>query len=189
MPRECTGYADDWSAFVDGELAAPRELELRAHLERCAECTARVEALRAVDASLAGLPAPAARSDLRRRLQVRIEAGEGDAAPASGALPGRSAPAPRRRGLSAALAAAVAVAAAVALYLATPTGRSPAPSPPTPAASVASTPELPAADEFDAVPVEDLAVASELDTIQDLGVIANLELLEMLVAVEEEGTG
>ena len=39
-----------------------------------------------------------------------------------------------------------------------------------------------------AEPVEDVAVALELDFMQDLDIIANLELLEALVAMEE-GTG
>jgi len=42
--------------------------------------------------------------------------------------------------------------------------------------------------EFDPVPAEEIAVALELETIEDLDVIANLELLEALVALGE-GTG
>jgi hypothetical protein len=48
-------------------------------------------------------------------------------------------------------------------------------------------PEAPDAD-FDPVPAEEIAVALELETIEDLDVIANLELLEALVALGE-GTG
>jgi anti-sigma factor RsiW len=47
-------------------------------------------------------------------------------------------------------------------------------------------PATPAQDpDFDALPAEEIAVGLELDTAADLEVIANLELLEALVALEE----
>ncbi len=46
-------------------------------------------------------------------------------------------------------------------------------------------PATPAQDpDFDALPAEEIAVGLELDTAEDLEVIANLELLEALVALE-----
>lgn len=50
----------------------------------------------------------------------------------------------------------------------------------------AAQPATPAQDpDFDALPAEEIAVGLELDTAADLEVIANLELLEALVALEE----
>lgn len=62
--------------------------------------------------------------------------------------------------------------------------------PPTHVAEAQSAPEvLPAPDaEFDPVPAEEVELALELDTIEDLDVVANLELLEALVALGG-GTG
>lgn len=42
-----------------------------------------------------------------------------------------------------------------------------------------------APDDLAATPPEDLAVAIDLDTVEDLEVIANLELLEKVVALDE----
>ncbi len=139
------------------------------------------------------------------------------AATSTAALPGRVAPRRPRRWLGApAISAAVAAAAAIALYLALSPGEGGVPSdvapeppiaraptsvpeeiaPPQERLEIAETPppatipvELaPAIGDLDAEPVEDVAVALELDFMQDLDVIANLELLEALVAMEE-GTG
>lgn len=54
-----------------------------------------------------------------------------------------------------------------------------------------STPEEPrqaAVFDFEEVSAEELAVALEPETIQDLPVIANLELLERFVALEEKAS-
>lgn len=209
----CGSYDADYSALLDGELAPEREAELRAHVDRCARCQARLEALRRVDASLAALPTPPVANDLRARLQARIDAERSPVA----APPGRVAPRRPRRWQSApAISAAVAAAAAIALYLALSPGEDSSPSGAAPEAQIARAPasepeELgplrepleitetlppathpdepePAIADLDAEPVEDVAVALELDFMQDLDVIANLELLEALVAMEE-GTG
>ncbi len=75
-------------------------------------------------------------------------------------------PRPRRRLARPAFGMALAAAAALALYLVLP--RPPGP--------------LPVLEE---APAEELAVALQLETIEDLDVIANLEVLERLVAMEE----
>jgi len=70
----CESYADDWSAYLDGELSANRAALLRAHLLDCDVCTRRLEALRAADAVLrADLATTEVPSDLRARLQTRID--------------------------------------------------------------------------------------------------------------------
>ena len=209
----CGSYDADYSALLDGELTPEREAELRAHVDSCARCQARLEALRRVDANLTALLAPPVADDLRARLQARIDVER----PTSASLPGRIAPRRPRRWLGTpAISAAVAAAAAIALYLALSpgegslaSGAAPEPpiaraptsvpeqiAPPQERLEIAETPPpatipgelLPAIADLDAEPVEDVAVALELDFMQDLDVIANLELLEALVAMEE-GTG
>jgi mycothiol system anti-sigma-R factor len=192
MPHDdaCASFFEDGSAFLDGELAAERAAELRVHLESCADCAARLDALRGVDRALAALPARSAPPDLRARLQARLDAGSGALSGPARDLRVRRIPAPRRRGLrasAAALAAAAALGAALALYLTTGAGVTPTPDRPPEAPSLAAAPAVDR--DLDAASAEELAVASELDAIEDLGVIANLELLEMLVAVDDGGTG
>ena len=215
IPLECASYAEEWSALLDGELAPAREAELRAHLDGCARCQAKLASLARVDVLLAGLPVAEANADLYARLRARIDAND-----APDAAPRRAAPRRRARGLAVA-AAAVAAAAALALYLALPRPRgeiAPPPEPrvakapePAPPPVVAKAPEPtqvakapepapasqpratttpaavePARDpEFDALPADELALGMDLDTAKDLPVIANLELLERLVALEE----
>lgn len=137
----CSEYAEDWSAWLDGELAPEREAGLRAHLAGCARCRREVEALRAVDARLAAVPARPLPADLQARLRARIEAeGGAERAPAAAGAQARLAarPAPRRsrRWLARpAVALATAVAAAVALYLVV--GREPPAGPAQPELQVA----------------------------------------------------
>lgn len=228
-PRSCDVFERDLSAWIDGELAPARAAALRAHLDACDACAARVVQLRAVDASLLALPATAPAADLRARLQQRIDAPDGEAAAlargrrtAAGAAPVR-----HQRRFAWRVAAAAAAAALAVLLLRPEPGRDPQPatSPPAPLASAAPErmPEVPSPDEeparqerlaadrtappergstpralaqapgnaparslpsAGAVSLEDL----ELETVEDLEVIANLELLEALLALDE-GTG
>jgi len=163
----CSSYAEDWSALLDGELDASREAEMRAHADTCAACAAKLASLARVDVLLAGLPVPETRAALLDGLRARIA----------------SQPPPRRsRRTYAGWTAAAAAAAALLLYLALPR-----PAPVTPPVEVADEPApQPSGDpEFDALPADEIAVGLELDTAQDLEVIANLELLEAFVALEE----
>jgi len=211
IPLECASVAEEWSALLDGELAPAREAELRAHLDGCARCQATLASLARVDVLLAGLPVPAANADLYARLRARIDVNEPrDAAPRL-AAPRRR----RRGPAVAAAAVAAAAALALYLALPRPRGQiapppesrvaqAPVPAPvvhapepapvvqaPEPAPIVearAATPPAPEPvrdPEFDALPAEDLALGMDLDTAKDLPVIANLELLERLVALEE----
>jgi len=163
----CASWVEDLSAFLDEELAPERSAELRAHLDACADCSARIARLREVDALLvAGAERASVPADLRARLAARIAADE--AAPPRAAEPR----APARRALRlarrAAGLAAAGAAAGLALYLARPASE------PAPAES-----ELGESDE-------DLALLLELETVEDLDVIANLDLLERLVELEGE---
>jgi anti-sigma factor RsiW len=172
IPSECAPYAEEWSALLDGELASEREAELRTHLGTCARCQAKLASLARVDVLMAGLPVTEANADLYARLRARIDAHEAEeAGTARGPAPARRAPR-RARGLA---AAAVAAAAALALYLGLPRPRG----------ETAPPPEIARDPEFDALPADELALGMDLDTAKDLPVIANLELLERLVALEE----
>jgi nicotinate-nucleotide--dimethylbenzimidazole phosphoribosyltransferase len=199
LAGDCARYAEDWSALLDGELEPPREAQMRAHAETCASCAAKLASLARVDVLLAGLPVPETRAALFAGLRARIEAqAADDAAPARPSAVRRAPPSARRWRARGWLAAAVAAAAALALYFALPrpapltpateprVARAPEP-PPSPVPAPAPAPVVvPAADpEFDALPAEEIAVGLDLDTAQDLDVIANLELLEAYVALEE----
>ena len=182
----CAEYEVDLSALLDGELGAPREAALLAHLESCADCSRRARALRRADEALRALPGRDAPADLRTRLQARIDL-EPEVAPA-GRAPRRGEAAarpPQRRSRSRARPAALlalAGAAALALYLTTATRERPVPDFEPSDSRVAT-----AADLEGASP-DELELALEFETVEDMGVIANLELLELLVALGE-GTG
>jgi hypothetical protein len=100
--------------------------------------------------------------------------------------------APRRPWRSRAAGAAAAVAAGVAFYLAI-ASREPAPQQADPSpeqlahrSEPAERAPEPAAAllDLESIPAEDLDLALELDTVEDLDVIANLELLELMLAAE-----
>jgi anti-sigma factor (TIGR02949 family) len=182
----CAEYEADLSALLDGELDTPSEAVLRAHLESCAGCSRRARALQGADEALRGLPSREAPADLRARLQARLEA-ETDAASSVRATRrvGVAALPPRRRPRSRARPAALlamAAAAALALYLTLATGERAIPGAQPPASRLAKAADLEAASP------DELELALELETVEDMEVIANLELLELLVAFEE-GTG
>jgi anti-sigma factor RsiW len=182
----CADHEVDLSALLDGELDAPRQALLRRHLESCASCSRRARALRGADEALRTLPSREVPADLRARLQARIDL---EPAAASGAPATRlgvfeTAP-PRRRPRSRArpmALLALGAAAALTLYLMIAPGERPLPDvgPPEPRLATAADLEAASADE--------LELALELDTVEDMEVITNLELLEILVALGE-GTG
>jgi len=163
---------DDLSAWIDGELDARREAEIRAHLAGCAGCAATLDALRGVDLALAGVGASQVPDDLLDRTLRRVE-GEAGASMKE------------RRSISARwLRPALALAASLALYLAV-TGND---APPELADGAGAPAPGTALDE---ISEDELAVLLELDTIEDYDVIANLEVLEHLVALGslDEGSG
>jgi len=203
VPATCLAYDEELSALIDGELSVEREAEVRAHLDACARCRSQVEALCNVDLTLASAELPEVPAELRQRLAARIAH---DAAE-RGAAPRR---APPRRALRRLAAPAAGLAAAAALALALYATLRPAPTPDVPALiagpeprsevvelPVAADPEpaplelaeepvpVPGEAELDALPEEELAVLMELDTIQDYDVIANLDLLERFLDLEE----
>ena len=183
-PPSCRAFEEDLSALLDAELSPRRAAEVRAHVASCDHCGSRFAALERVDARLAEVSLPAIPDRLTEMLRARVAA-DGDVAPAES--PTRRAPPRRRRWRRAALAAAVA-AAAIALYLVVGDAPSPA-GPGAPESRIARAGDATTAtapDLLDEASDEELALALEIDTVEDLDVIANLELLEALLSLEEE---
>lgn len=183
-PMDCTLYAEEYSALIDGELAPAQEALVRTHLDQCEPCRARIARLRRVDGALADLSLPSFPGDLRARLQARIER------PVE--RPVLTAPRRSRRWLAApAAAAGLAAAASAVFYLAT--GPSEPASEDAPLVVARATPGLPdpAANTGSLAPAPDPSadgIELELESPEDLDVIVNLELLEAFVALEG-GTG
>ena len=194
----CREIDEDLSALIDAEFAPAREAEMRAHLDDCDRCAQRLQDLCNVDLALADLAAPMVAADLGQRLAARIasDSGEGSESAPDAASPKRSRTAtPRqpRRSLRRRLTPVAVVAAAVLLAIVVanrqssevdpdPSQLARTPRSMNPAATLpeAATPGV----DFGSLPDEDLAVLFELDTVEDLDVIANLELLKQFVAME-----
>ena len=172
-PDPCLSFDEALSAWLDGESpswpggpAAPDDTALVAHLAACTRCRGRVEAFRAVDARLRRLPARPVPAGLEADLLARIAAERRTDASPAGRVAAR-APGRRRSRFGLALGAAMASAAALALWL--DLGAEPPSRTPSREAVVA---------ELEAASDDELAAALELETLQDLDVIANLDLLE-----------
>ena len=224
-PEPCAAWDEDLSALFDGELAPERAAQVRAHVEGCERCSARLGALRRVDDLLVATPLPQVPESLREVTLAR--AARQRAGPVASRA--RGATAPRRRGMRApAIGVAVAAAAALALYLlgrpapevappATPppVADTPAP-PPVPEAPLDERPPIqiveplpplplppppepeipqfvpeleapePLIADLETEPPEDLAVVLfGAERPDDFDVIANLEILERLLELEE----
>jgi anti-sigma factor RsiW len=156
----CHGFEEDLSALLDDELRPERAAELRDHVAVCADCRERLARFARVDSALSGAPAPAVPASLRARLERRL-ASERRAA----AEPAR-APAAPSRGARRAVGAMAALAAGVAIYFAV----APAPSPPP--------------VDLQSLPDDELGIALDVESAEDLDVIGNLELLELVLASE-----
>ena len=199
----CREFEADLSALLDGELAPERAAELRAHVAACDGCRGRLARLARVDAALAGAPAPAVPASLRARLEARLEgARPADTqvrrAPRAGAprraWRGRAAGARRRpppgwRSTSPSRPASRRGRSRRPRADRAPRrgpreapSRCAAPAPVRPRRARAA-PAAPPLD-LESVPEEDLDLALELDTVEDLDVIANLELLELVLESE-----
>ena len=179
------------SALLDGELEPEREAALRRRLASDDALAERFDSFQRLDAALRDLPARELPGDLAGRLRERIAA---EGARDEGAAPPRSSPAalrfaaPRRRGrglrwgLPAAAAALAAGVALVVLWQG-----------PVDEGTVALQPPAQSdqalLEELDAAPDEDLALALELETLGDLEVIEDLDLLELLIAAELPESG
>ena len=74
---------EELSALLDGELTPERARELREEVARDPALQGRLAAFEAVDQRLQSLPRPELASDLRARLQARIDRLEGPPSPTS----------------------------------------------------------------------------------------------------------
>ncbi|MEE2674902.1 MAG: hypothetical protein VX466_13955 [Myxococcota bacterium] len=161
---------EDLSALLDGELSPEREAELRVRIGREPALAARLAELERVDLALRAMPTEAGSAELGASLRAKLEA-EGTA-PADDS---RSA-ADRRRFVSSWTGGTLAAAAALALYLAVPND----------SVSVLDSGPVPIADILAAATDEEIGIALEYETLADLEVIEDLELLEWIVELEEE---
>jgi hypothetical protein len=190
----CLEFEVDLSALLDGELLPERAAQVRAHAETCERCGAQLGRFARLDGLLAGAPAPAVPVSLRARLETRIaaaDAGGGAGSPDTRLREAAGVRAPRRAWRSRVAGAVAAAAAAIALYLALANREPVIPgAPPAPVAPEViarrPVPETPAPTPIDleTVPDEDLGIALELETVEDFEEIANLELLELMLANE-----
>ena len=166
------------SQLIDGELSPEREAELRERLRGDEQLRERFAELEAVDRSLQGLEAPELPSDLRARLQQRIDDDASEPSATATSFSFRSG-----ARIAAALAAAV-----VAAWLLFPAERFP--TTPLDVAEVEAQ-DIQEVDPAQQTVVEEasdseLEIAFELETLQDLELIHELELLEALLAMEDE---
>jgi hypothetical protein len=73
----CKHYAPEISLALDGRLPARRRSALHEHLARCTACRRELDAAKAAQALVLGLPATRVGPDFRKTLWERIESGEG----------------------------------------------------------------------------------------------------------------
>ena len=199
-PVGCRAFDEDLSALIDAELDARRVSEVRSHVAGCVRCAARLEALERVDRRLTEVSPPAVRSDLSERMAARLAS---EARP----VPGPTPPPRVRREWRAAGALAAAAVIGLAVWFGLPedpTRPGPQiarlPDPPEPVPAELAPAREPAGTvlpgervvEFAAAPTPDvgeeelddaalLLAMDELADPDDLGLVANLELVELLV--------
>lgn len=190
------------SALRDGELSPSEERGLRTRIESDPALRGRLEAFEAVDGALGNLASREVPSDLARRLRERIERESVGSGGRARRAPERGTPARRRSGAWGALGVGLA-AAAVALYLAVPSPPGPETGPAgsevaevgdTPADFVPAEPRVAEAPQPRAEPdvlldasEEEVAIALHYETLADLEMIEELEMLELLAALDEAG--
>jgi hypothetical protein len=166
------------SALADGELDPRRAGELEREIQASPLLASRLEAFRQLDRSLSQLSAPELPADFAARTRARMiaDAATPDAVPTVHRLHESAG----RFGPRTAVAALAAMAAGLVLLLQL------APEPTTPSPEVA---ELEDWERYEAelgdASDEDIAIALEIDTLSDLDVIRELDLLEALAEASE----
>ncbi len=172
-------FEQDLSMLLDGELDPLREADVRRHLDGCTHCSRLLATFGVVDRTLRAEALPEVPSALLRNIEAALERDPAGQAlqdprserPQTAAESARRPNGPREAGVRQLArprggtwwrsAPWLALAASLVIYVAV---------------------NDPAVD-FEQVPEEELGVALELDTIRDLDVIANLELVEQLAAL------
>ena len=188
------------SALLDGELSAARQSALRRKVDSDATLRGRLEALSAVDDALEGLAAREVPPDLGPRLRERITRDRRDLG-LRVRSEGKAVGTPRRRDRNwGAVGVGVMAAAAATLYLWTPAPLQREIGPDAGAAAsielvpvdVAETATAPSSakflaepNEFEDASEEEVAIAFQYPMLTDLDLIEELEMLELLEALDE----
>ncbi len=156
---------EDLSALLDGELSPERESGLRARIAGEPALAARLAELERVDVALRAMPTVATSPELGASLRAKLEA--------EGSAPDDNVQSldDRRRLAPGWIGGALAAAAALALYLALSSGSNP----------VLDAEPGRIADALSEATDEEIGIALEYETLADLDVIEDLELLELMV--------
>jgi len=170
MTDDDVNLDEDLSALLDGELSPERESELRARIVGEPALSARLAELERVGLALRAMPTEAPSPELRASLRAKLER-EG-AAPAENSR----ALADRRRFVPSWAGGALAAAAALALYLAVSSGSN----------FILDAEPVRIADVLAEATDEEIGIALEFETLADLEIIEDLDLLELMVELEEE---
>lgn len=171
------------SALHDGELSPEQQAELIARAEQEPEVAARLAVFSQLDEALRALPEREVPADLGLRLRRRLEENaDFPAAQVAPAIRFRSRLPSRGRWVT---GAGLAAAAALALYWSVsgflPQANAPFSAAPLEAESTVVLSERPDVTE------EEVGIALHYDTLANLEVIEQLEMLELLVAMENAG--
>ena len=182
---------EDLSALVDGELDAQASAALREGSATDVALARRLAAFEGVGETLRSTPTrPPEDAALERiRLQIATQMGEAGSDQTKHGRSARLAPPRRRRALWAgAVGAAVLAASFALLFLAGGEGPVPIPDPQI-ARAPAPAPELVETELLASASDEELGIAFELETLSDFEVIEQLELLELMAALESPERG
>ncbi len=182
---------EDLSALVDGELDAQASAALREGSATDVALARRLAAFEGVGEALRSTPThPPEDAALERiRLRIATQTGEARSDQAARGRGARLAPPRRRRALWAGAVGAAVLAASFAL-LVLAGGEGPVPIPdPQVARAPAPAPELVETELLASASDEELGIAFELETLSDFEVIEQLELLELMAALESPERG
>jgi anti-sigma factor RsiW len=163
------------SALVDGQVAPEREAEMRARISADPVLGGRLADFERVDSALRALPAVelprAQKEEMRARIASEVVS-RAQARNQSASRPTRLTPRRGRLWASAALAAA----ASLAIYLVLPDAPS-------------GLDETLLATALEDATDEEIGIALDYETLADLDVIEDLELLELMMDLEEQEAG
>ena len=178
-------FDEELSALHDGEADSEQRAALEARAQAEPDVAARLAVFAQLDDALRSLPEREAPADLGLRLSARLE-GEASAGSSIRSRAARDAPVRARRVWLA--GAGLAAAAALVLYwsLSVPDVRDGEPARPNWVAQEESQPEA-AGRTLRGVSEEEVGIALHYDTLANLEVIEQLEMLELLAALDAPG--
>ena len=169
------------SAWVDGELSREESARVQDAITRDPALAERAEGFRTLDAALRGLEAPPVPKDLAARIQQKLsDANGGDVVDLS---------VERRLRMRRFAPVAAALAAGLAAMLMWTGGEDTISSSPLAQRTTPGERAAPENEGFDELAGDELEIALELDGLDDFEVSAQLEVLELLVALDDEAEG